>query len=125
MPETYLGWLFCTEHMESVGSDDDRDEPEFIEVPDEQDPNQESLEALGELPGPSRYQKDFDKWQGKRKRERDEAFLDLADFFGAVPREKQISICRAYGSYLAALERAAQPVAKRTYFKSGLFKKRE
>jgi len=118
MPTTYLGWLFCTEQMESVGSDDDRDDREFVEVPDEQDPNQDEVEYLGELPGPR-------AWATKRKRERDEAFLDLADFFGDVPREKQISICRAYGSYLAALERAAQPVAKRTYFKSGLFKKRE
>jgi len=116
MPSEELGWLFCTEHMESVGSDDDREEPEFVEVPDEQDPNQE-IE--------SPYAKGYNKWQAKRKRERDEELHDLADFFGDVPREKQISICRAYGSYLAALERAAQPVAKRTYFKSGLFKKRE
>lgn len=118
MPQTYLGWLFCTERMESVGSDDER---EYIEVPDEQDPN-EVVEELGELPGPREV---YGAKAVARKRERDEAFLDLADFFGDVPREKQISICRAYGSYLAALERAAQPVAKRTYFKSGLFKKRE
>jgi len=118
MPQTYLGWLFCTEPMESVGSDDDH-QPEF--VPDEQDPDQDEVEYLGELPGPS-------SWSQKRKRERDEVMLDLADFFGSVPREKQISICRAYGSYLAALERAAHAPAtpaKRTYFKSGLFKKRE
>jgi len=119
MPSEELAWLFCTEKMESVGSDDDREE-EFVEVPDEQDPNQD-VEYLGELPGPT-------SWAQKRKRERDEVMLDLADFFGSVPREKQISICRAYGSYLAALERAAHAPAtpaKRTYFKSGLFKKRE
>jgi len=115
MPQTYLGWLFCTEPMESVGSDDEH-QPEF--VPDEQDPNQDEVEYLGELPGAT-------SWAQKRKRERDEVMLDLADFFGSVPREKQISICRAYGSYLAALERAAATPAKRTYFKSGLFKKRE
>jgi len=103
--------------MESVGSDD---EPEVIEVPDEQDPNQEDPVFEEHFGRGGKY----DQFVNKQKREREAEMHDLADFFGNVPREKQISICRAYGSYLAALERAAQPVAKRTYFKSGLFKKR-
>lgn len=62
----------------------------------------------------------------KRERafvETEDTFVDLAQFFGSIPHAQQISICRAYGSYLAAVDRARDIKRPRTYHKTGLFKK--
>lgn len=127
MPRPLEGWLLCNErmaHLESEGSDREADvievedeEEAFSPVPAHQDAD--DLE-LDDEPVP----RELKRSTTGVKRERDEAFLDLADFFGSVPRAQQISICRAYGSYLASLERASKPVVMpRTYHRSGLFKK--
>jgi len=42
---------------------------------------------------------------------------DLAEFFGDIDPGQQISICRAYASYLAAQNRARKPGYPSTYIK--------
>lgn len=101
-------------------------------VPDEQDPDG-LLESAGseeeeEHEGSSssgENERALKHMVHKREREQEaDMFVDLGQFFGSIPPEQQISICRAYGSYLAAVQRARIPKKPRTYIKTGLFSKK-
>jgi hypothetical protein len=52
------------------------------------------------------------RWAAKRKPKVPDT--DLAQYFGSIPAEKQIAICRAYASYLAAQHRGSTAAQKKT-----------
>jgi len=71
------------------------------DVPDEMDPHEA-------------YEEERAYHSGRRKRAPSSAGIpygggDLAEFFGDIDIPQQISICRAYASYLAAQSRARKP----------------
>lgn len=80
------------------------------EIPDEQDPHeayeQERAHAAGKRRKTARRALDFPPGGG-----------DLAEFFGDIDFGQQISICRAYASYLAAQSRARKPGYPSTYIR--------
>lgn len=104
------------------------------QVPDEQDPDgllnsePEEEEEEEEPEGSSssgENERALQHMKRSRANEKEaDMFVDLGQFFGSIPPEQQISICRAYGSYLAAVQRARIPKKPRTYIKSGLFRKK-
>jgi len=54
-------------------------------------------------------------WMKKTARARTmESNTDLAEYFGQVPAQQQVAICRAYASYLAAQNRGKTAVGKET-----------
>lgn len=91
--------------QEPDGGDEDQEgawsDPGQEDIPDEMDPHEA-------------YEEERAYHSGRRKRAPGTAGIpfgggDLAEFFGDLDIPQQISICRAYASYLAAQSRARKP----------------
>lgn len=95
----------CREHLEHTQG--------VVEYPESQDPDwddDDEVEVVDEEDAGIPVE---------RKRRASEAFPsgggDLAEFFGDTDPKQQISICRAYASYLTAQNRARKPGKPRFY----------
>jgi len=81
-------------------------DPGVDDVPDEMDPHEAYEEERAYHSGRKRPAPGIPYGGG-----------DLAEFFGDLDIPQQISICRAYASYLAAQSRARKPGYPGTYIK--------
>jgi len=106
--------------VEGVDSWDEEDEqwsdpgPDDGRVPDELDPHE--LYEQEKAHAQAKRQR-YERRTARRTLDFPPGGGDLAEFFGDVEPSQQISICRAYASYLAAQSRARKPGYPSTYIK--------
>lgn len=100
-------WDEEDEQWSDPGEDDGR-------VPDELDPHE--LYEQEKAHAQAKRQR-YDRHRAKRTLDFPPGGGDLAEFFGDIDPGQQISICRAYASYLAAQNRARKPGYPSTYIK--------
>nr|WAE42730.1 MAG: hypothetical protein [Cressdnaviricota sp.] len=97
---------------------DDDGEPPSLEEWDEEE-GSSSGEAMeepraGKRPRGSSYGGKYPASRSWMKTQRAKAQVDLAAYFGPIPPQQQIAICRAYASLLSAQHRGLTAVQKKT-----------
>lgn len=100
-----------------TGFEDDGEPPSVEEWEDEEGSSSgEALEEprAGKRPRGSSYGGKYPASRSWMKKEREASNVDLAKFFGRVPAQNQVAICRAYASLLAAQNRGLTAAQKKT-----------